>query len=261
MVRLESGPARTDSLWNLAFTVLCLGLAGWFFYDARIGYIAKNREEARRQLNSFYDNGKTLPAEWGENPGDPNAEAAALRAFNPSKISEIEQRLGPAKLVKSAAPGESIYFFISDYGKVEVPVLNGAVTVSGIKGSSWGHTREQTAAQYYWGALPLLGLLYVLPKLIRSMTLRANIDDEGMTYGGRRIPFSDMTGLHDYSSKGWVDLHYRSSGRDQKLRIDNQKIAKFDEIVGLIASVKGFPNPLLEDEESEPEDSAESKSD
>lgn len=258
MVRLESGPAKTDSLWNLAFTVLCLGLAGWFFYDARIGYVAKNRDEAHKQMNSLFEKGQALPTEWGENPGDPNAEAAAIRAFNPTRISDIEQRLGPAKLVKPGAPGESIHFFISDYGKIEVPVLNGQVTVAGIKGATWGHTREQAVAQYYWGAIPLLGLLYVLPKLLRSISLRATIDDEGLTYGAKRIPFADMIALRDYSPKGWVDLHFRSDGREQKIRIDNQKIAKFDEIVTMISAEKAFPNPLLEDPDADTDESEES---
>lgn len=253
MVLLESGPARTDSIWNGAFTLLCIGMAAWFFYDGAIGWVAKNREVAKQKLTALWDAGQKIPDAWGDNPADPANEAAAVRAANPSKIADVEARLGKAKLVKTSGP-ETVHFYISDYGSVEVPVTNGVIQVDRIRGATWGHTRDDIQRQYYWAILPILGLLYILPKFLRSATLRCSIDDDGMTYGGRRIPFAAMTAFKDYSPKGWVDLHYDTGSAATHIRIDNQKIAKFDEIIALVCEKKGFVNPLLEEDDGdEPE--------
>ena len=65
-----------------------------------------------------------------------------------------------------------------------------------------------------------------------------------MTYGGQQIAFADMVALRDYSPKGWIDLYYKSNGQEKKLRIDNEKIAKFDEIVAALCDVKGWKNEV-----------------
>lgn len=250
MVLLHSGPAKTDSLWNLGFTLLCVGFIGWFLYDATGGYRNKNRAEATTLMRPLYDKNEVVPTEWGEYPLDPVKSAEALRKLPLRQISEVEAQLGaPAKLVKESVPGESMYYFVSDYGKVEVPVVNSLVNVAGIKGNYWSHSAEAIREQYYWALIPLAVLIYILPKLIRSLTLRADIDDNGMTYGGKRIPFSAMVSLRDYSKKGWVDLYYRDGEQESKLRIDNQKIAKFNEIIDVLCAKTGFPDPIRAAEE------------
>ncbi len=91
------------------------------------------------------------------------------------------------------------------------------------------------------------------------MTLRVVIDEEGMTYAAKRIPFEAMTALRDYNRKGWVDLYYRTDAGQKRLRLDNQKVAKFDEIAEVICQAKNFENPItayhkqVEEEEAKQE--------
>jgi hypothetical protein len=65
-----------------------------------------------------------------------------------------------------------------------------------------------------------------------------------MSYGGRLIPWDSMTALRDYSPKGWVDLYHTAQGRERKLRLDNQRVRRFDEIVEAICARKGFADPV-----------------
>jgi len=72
------------------------------------------------------------------------------------------------------------------------------------------------------------------------------IDDEGMVYDGQRIAFADMVSLRDYSPKGWIDLYYRVGEREKRLRLDNEKVLRFDEIVDALCKAKGFRNEVRE---------------
>ena len=85
-----------------------------------------------------------------------------------------------------------------------------------------------------------------------------------MTYGNERIAFADMVSLRDYNRKGWVDLYYRAGSQEKRLRIDNQKIAKFDEIIELICRKCGFENPVKayhEAREASPQDASQQDQD
>ena len=45
---LESGPAKTDRNWWIVFTLLAVGMAGYFVYDGAVGYLNDNRDELKK---------------------------------------------------------------------------------------------------------------------------------------------------------------------------------------------------------------------
>ena len=59
------------------------------------------------------------------------------------------------------------------------------------------------------------------------------LDDSGLRYNGRHVPWEAMTGLRtdDYTRKGWVYLEYTAGGVTRSLRLDSYHVEKFDEIV------------------------------
>jgi hypothetical protein len=110
----------------------------------------------------------------------------------------------------------------------------------------WYKSKAEIEQQFYWAILPALPALYFLWRLYKSLTLRAVVDDQGLTYGGVQIPFDKMFALRNYSPKGWIDLYYKDEeDQERKLRLDNEKILKFDEIVAAICQAKGFPNEVI----------------
>ncbi len=237
MTLLESGPAKFDRNYWLVVCVVFVAVAAYFFYDGAVGYRKQNIAEAKRQLLSWVDG----PVEFGEIPSKDDYDAM-LKA-GPQSAAEVHKLLGqPVRPKPGVADGTEL--FISAYGMATVPIRNGRVDLAQSHWYAWGKSKEEIRNQYYWGLLVILAVVYFLVRAVRAARLRATIDEDGMTYGGRRIAFADMKDLRDYSRKGWVDLYYRDGEREQRLRIDNQKIAKFEEIIALLCERKGFDNPL-----------------
>jgi hypothetical protein len=249
-MRLQSGPARGDAIYFSGFVLLCLFMAGWFYRDYRWGYIEKNRIEARKQLTGPIQAAKqTMPATFGAKIS--KAEFDAAKASG--KIEDIRRAFGEPLLRNESVPGEVLEIYVSDYGRAEVPLRNGAPVADKMTWTTWYKDREEVEGQLYWAMIPLALSLYAMLRLGRAVSLRAVIDDSGLTYGGKHIPFASMTRLTDYSKKGWVDLYYTTAAGEQKLRIDNQKIAKFDEIIDELCREKGFPDPRPQPE-TEPDE-------
>jgi hypothetical protein len=237
MTLLESGPAKFDRNYWLVVCVVFVAVAAYFFYDGAAGYRNKNIAAAERHLLSLVDG----PVEFGEIPSKKDYED--MLAARPESVAEVHKLLGqPVQPRPGVADGAEL--FISAYGMATVPIRNGRVDLAQSSWDAWGKSKEDIRDQYYWGLAVLIGAMYFLVRAVRAATLRATIDEEGLTYGGRRIVFADMKDLRDYNRKGWVDLYYQDGEREQRLRIDNQKIAKFEEIVALLCQRKGFDNPL-----------------
>lgn len=246
MSLLESGPARFDRNYLLVIGIVCVALAGYFVYDGAYGYYQDNRQEAETELArwttlSVDELGKSLTRQDFEQ----------LRASSPTTRDQVRAALGePLPPKDAAARPDNVERFASIYGMAVVPFTpTGRVSVRGMQWQPWGHSRDEIDTQYYWALVPGLIALYFFVRVYRAATLRAAIDEEGMTYGGRRIAFAEMVSLRDYNRKGWVDLYYRAGEREKRLRIDNQKIARFDEIAELICEKKGFANPIKAAEE------------
>ena len=108
---------------------------------------------------------------------------------------------------------------------------------------TWNKSKDEIQLQLYCALVAFAFGLYMLTRVYKAATLRVVIDDDGMTYGKRRIAFADMVRLCDYSRKGWVDLYYRFGSQERKLRIDNQKVRKFNEIIDTLCEAQGFEDP------------------
>lgn len=87
------------------------------------------------------------------------------------------------------------------------------------------------------------------------------LDDEGLVFNGRRVPWEAMRELitTDYNRKGWLDLAYEINGARRSLRLDSYHITNFDEILAAICEHKGFKLPVrVRDEDVASTDTAES---
>ncbi len=238
-MRIESGPARADRNWRLAQAVVFLGFASYFVYDGAIGYPAKNRAEADRMLNAPQPFGGTV--KWEDLPEHPTqADFAALEETRPTSREQL------APLGEPNFTQDSDLYFISRYGYAKVSVTQGQINPAELTWRAWGKTREEIHAQYYWAVLPGLIGLYFLFKMFRAMALRVVVDDEGLMYDRLRVPFERMVSLRDYNPKGWIDLYYKHGGQERKLRLDHEKIGRFDAVVEALCAAKGFKNELAE---------------
>ncbi len=239
-MQLDSGPAGTDRNWWLLRTVVLLGAALWFAYDGFRGYEQKNREAAELKLSAPEPfGGKVKFDDLGETPTKETFEQ--LLKAKPTTNEQLYQLLGKPALVSG-----SDQYFMSRYGYAKVTIRNGRAAVSPSDWVTWAKTKEEIDHQYYWALGWAVPGLYCLWRLIKAATLRVVMDDEGMTYGGRRIAFADMVSLRDYNRKGWIDLYYNSGAKQKKLRLDNQKVLLFDDIVAAICAAKGFRNEVQE---------------
>ena len=236
MTLLESGPARTDRTYWLVVGLAFILFAAWFVKDGLYGYRNRNIENARKQLWT------DAPVEFAEVPIREDFER--LKDSKPTTREQVYAALGQP-LPPSPGKAHEPERFVSAYGMALVPIdSNGRVDASRMQWKSWGKSKADIRAQFYWAVIPVVAAIYFLVRAYKAATLRAVIDEEGLTYGGRRVPFADMVSLRDYNRKGWVDLCYRVGDQERRLRIDDQKIAKFDEIVELICEKRGFRNPV-----------------
>jgi hypothetical protein len=235
---LESGPARADRNWWLLRTVVCLGIALWFIYDGVRGYPERNRAAAELKLNAPEPFGGRIKFEQlGETPTKDDFDK--LLKAKPTTGDQLQQYLGRPTSV--SGPDQ---YFMSRYGYAKVTVKDGRPTLSPGDWVTWAKTKEEIGHQLYWAIVWAVPGLYFLWRLIKAATLHVVIDDEGMAYGGQRILFSDMVSLRDYNPKGWIDLYYKRGARETKLRLDNEKVLRFDDIVAAICAAKGFPNEV-----------------
>lgn len=242
-MRIESGaPAGSRNYWAIVI-VVCVAISAYFLYDAAVGYRAKNVKEARRQLG--------IPPEQEFAPADPEIPNESiveeLRKQPPAGPDDLRQRLGAPFSSQREPNGARIDKYVSYYGVATVTLRN--EQVRDLKWTSWGKTKVQIEGQYIWAIFPALFGLVGVYKLIKTIGLRAVLDDEGFSVGDLKIGFGDMTSLSGYSRKGWVDLNYTSDGTTGKYRLDNQRIERFDEIVTEICARKSFDNPLMSGDE------------
>lgn len=246
-MRLESGPASGDRNYYLLVTLFCTGMFAYFMYDWQIGYPNSNRKEAIQQLQGRLEKSeeeiKALPQ---LNSDAPHKEL--FEQMQASAETDLDVYIAAfGEPVRSVRENErQLKDFVSRYGMATLEVQGGAVTPSGGKYITWKHDKGKVEGQLYWGMIPLVLALFFMMKLIKAMTLKASIDDQGLIYAGKRIPFNAMTDLRDFSPKGWIDLYYDEGDESKRLRLDNQKIGRYDELVAEICREKGFDDPVAE---------------
>jgi hypothetical protein len=87
--------------------------------------------------------------------------------------------------------------------------------------------------------------VFVAVKWLRIVTLNVKVDESGLTFRNRHIPWDAMTGLEtdEYLDKGWLDLIYTQDGREELQRLDSYHIQRFKDVVQAICERKGFTLP------------------
>ncbi len=228
---VESGPARTDPIWQLARSAVFVGFALYFLYDGLYGYPAKNRARAIETLNSAPFRGKIAFETLGGVPDE--ADYNRLRKLQVTTREGLYQALGQPTFTDGATN-----YFVSRYGFIRA-AASGELTWQ-----KWDKTKGEITGQFGWALVPAVLALPFLWKLYKATTLRVSVDGQALTYAGRRIPLADIVSLRGYSPKGWIDLYYRAGEKEIKLRLDNEKIARFDEVVEALCQAKGFHNEV-----------------
>ncbi|MCA9244839.1 MAG: hypothetical protein KDA32_12835 [Phycisphaerales bacterium] len=238
-MQVESGPATGDRNYYAILTLFFAAFLVWFVKDGVVGWPSKNITEARKLLVQYPIPDSVVAAlETDEVPVKPDFEGAKKAKLG--TVREVRERLGqPDKSVE--ADGLATDYYVSKYGLGTVQSRAGAVTV--IDWQTWYKTKEEINAQFTFAGICGVIMLLPLYRLVRAMMVRATVDDNGLTYCGNPIPFSEMTSLRDYNKKGWVDLYYDRDGAERKLRLDNVKVAKFDEIIDALCQAKGYADP------------------
>ncbi|MFQ5807614.1 MAG: hypothetical protein ACE5I3_14295 [Phycisphaerae bacterium] len=238
-MRLESGPAAYDRNYYLIFLLVCVALGTYFCYDYAAGYPNKNREHAQTGLTLLFGADK-VPAELAETPTKSMFDD--LAKTRPTSPDAVREKLGqPFETIQAGS--ETVEYFVSAYGMGTVPIVRGQVDPKRMRWETWYKSKDEIQFQLYFALVAFAIGLYVLYRVYKAATLRVAIDDGGMVYAGRRIPFDNMTRLCDYSRKGWVDLYYRHGQGQRKLRIDKQKVRKFGEIIDTLCEATGFEDP------------------
>jgi hypothetical protein len=236
-MRLESGPAKADRNWHLVRAVLFLGFALYFVYDGVIGYPKKNRAEAAKVLAGKPIEGQVTFDQLGERPAE--EDVARLQVAKPTSRQQVYDVLGQPTF----KAGDEEYF-ISRYGYAKITMRGGIVNRDELLWKKWYKSKEEVTGQFYWALIPALPGLWFLWRLYKAATLRVVVDDAGVQYDRQRIGWEAMESLRDYSPKGWIDLYYKDGARQKKLRLDNEKVALFDEIVAAICEKKGYANEV-----------------
>lgn len=244
-MNLESGPAKADRNWHIIRAVIFVVAAMYFFYDGMIGYPRANRASAEQKLadRELFD-GKITYDQLQRKETPDRRIVDDLRKADRTSHEEVRRALGEPQRVRDDGAGRTTEFFAGRWGYAAVPVDRGKVDPGSLVWTAWGKTRDDIRLQFVCAAIAAIPGLYFLWKLYKAMTLHVTIDDEGMVYGGRRIAFANMVSLRDYSLKGWIDLYHKVGESEKKLRLDNEKVAKFDELVAAICQAKGFTNEV-----------------
>jgi hypothetical protein len=230
-----------------------MGVTAWFVYDGAVGWPSATRAEAQKKLPAAIDP-SVLYEQLGAHPTKDAYEAyvAELKGRPPGSagvtLTEFEQRLGKPVFAKSGTvAGNRVYYYASKdgYTAAEFDASGVLKPASIAPWIVWYKTQEDITAQFYFALIPAVFIPWFLYKTVRAATLRVVVDDAGVHYGGRRISWDSVRDMRDYNEKGWVDMYYVSgSGKEKRLRWDNEKVLRFEEIVTAICERKGFSNPI-----------------
>lgn len=239
-MRLTSGPANYERFRSLIIVVLFIGWGCLAFYDWQIGYLKKNQVEARKRLSQIMPAEK-IPQELPKHPDEDDFERA--KKAGPTTLAALKEILGDPLGYDMTPDGDVAYFFVSAYGMVTAPAKGETIDPARLNWTKWYMSKSEVDGQVLWGSIAVLIGLCFVPGMVKAFALRVEIDDEGMTYAGKRIPFSAMKRFDNYSPKGWVDLIYEIDGREAKLRLDDHRVREFNGIIDEICKEKGLPDP------------------
>jgi hypothetical protein len=250
-MEIVSGVSRR-TVMRLGFMFLLLAIfSGWFVYDGWITYPRKNLEAARQ---AFPQTPKALPQ------ANPAVTAETVKSLRPDgegrvRLEDLQQKWGqPAYL--SPSGGESggtdrVAYFVGPYGWARVNL--DASSAGKIEWREGPKVSSDISVQKMLGVLLGAGAALPLALLLVQLPNRYVLDDQGLTLPKiGRITYDQMTGVDiaDFGKKGIVRLKYRGAqGEEQVAVLDEEKIAKFDEIVAACCEKKGWPIEIDEEPE------------
>jgi hypothetical protein len=171
--------------------------------------------------------------------------------------AEIIAELGKPLVVRPAADEKNEHWhYVGQFGRLDLEVeRNKDDNLGKVVAANW----EQTPADYrqdsirqqkfFAVACALMGVIGTA-WLIRIWRTRVVVDETGLTYDRRVIPWEAMTQLDSaqYHAKGWLTLHYQQGQSQRKIKLDSFKIDAFDEVIDAICLQRGFVNPIPIDE-------------
>lgn len=260
---LESGPALKDRLYNTIFMIALVAYAGWCYYDGTYRYFDLNRAEAKKTLTPLVGEGN-IPATLGR--AITRDTQTFLRTRIPALDSPraIQDALAVAPIhEKRSADGQlEAQYYVSDFGMITVPVTHDSVDPAKIEFQKWKYEPLDLTMQFGMMYLVLVVAALFGWRALNGTLLRATIDEQELRYGKKRIPIKSIKRLSDYSPKGLVTLVFEdAAGRLQKLRLDDQKILKFQEIIDVICNLRGFADPRKKADADPEDESATAESD
>ncbi|MGQ9650297.1 MAG: hypothetical protein ACUVXJ_09325 [Phycisphaerae bacterium] len=199
--------------------------------------------EVKTDENSKVLDVQLTPVQPGKSPPNPGVLVTRLRA-EMVKTGMTEDAVR-SLLGDPASVRDRMMCYIGPAAYAEYQIVNGNVAAKPVvlqnEHRSESSILWQKAIAVCVGALTI----YALLKFWAAIRLRVVVDDEGMTYNGRRISYDSMTRLKtdQYKDKAWVDLEYRDGAAVRMLRLDSLVIQRFNEIMRVICDRKGFVLP------------------
>ncbi|HOB75343.1 MAG TPA: PH domain-containing protein [Phycisphaerae bacterium] len=242
-MQIESGTTKWWRNRHLMFLAMFLGFAAYFAYDGFYAWPAANVRWAAQAMG--------VPPERVKVNEQVNTSALKLLEADlkqkesipfPELIDKLKARLGEPSLAK-----EQEHWWVGPAMYVKAAIQDGKAQL--VIELSKEHSESSIRGQKWFAAALLVAGLVVLLKLLRVVTTRVVLDDSGLRYNSRHIPWEAMTGLRtdDYQHKGWVYLEYTGGGVTRSFRLDSYHIEKFNEIINAICERKGFNPPITTD--------------
>ncbi len=167
--------------------------------------------------------------------------------------AEVETELGKSRNVR-----EQTLWYVGPAAYAEIQVADGKTLGKPKIQLSTEHTESDIFMQKVLATGLTLISLFMAFKFYQVVTLRAVLDDTGLTINRKHVPWDAMTGLKvdEYVAKGWVDLICRTNGDSRPLRLDSYHINHFKGIVLAICERKDFVPPPFSQPSGFPTDSA-----
>jgi hypothetical protein len=263
MERIESGTTGERRIRCLIFIAMCVIFCVWFAYDGWVGYAQENLKWAAQNLPP----GAPPMDELKTNP---KVTLASLVKFRDRvKIEgkvftrdDFDALFGEPAYVDTNGDETTLYY-IGPAVFLSVMLSDGQFVYQGeqrfkekVKAEeNRQHGEGSIRAQQNWSIGLGIIIIIAILQFIRIVRTKVVVDDEGLTYNSKRIPWDAMVELDAsrYHSKGWVELEFTAGDETDSLRIDSYKVQKFREVVGAIVERKGFADPF---ESAEPGDEA-----
>lgn len=252
-MQLQSGPAKKESIIQFAIFLFVFAWGLYFFYDWKVGYPKKNRTHAIEALPTFVGDKELQDENKAAALYDSLTEYPTKNDFGelvkttPKTLADVQAFFDRAPDKVAEKDGGTSSYYLSKTGAVAIETRDGRMQpLTDGSWRTWHKTKDEVQMQFYFAFVPIALSLLFLRNFIRARRLTATLDDEMIVYGDKKIPYTKISRIDRYNPKGWVDVYYLDEAGDEKrLRVDKEKIAKFDEIIAILSEKKGIENPIL----------------